>query len=115
MCSTAAHDPLGDETGKKGARDAPRFDGVFRFDVDVDASPELITFSKPPLEAALTVRETGAGLRLIGVHMKSKAPIGARSPDEVMRLAIENRQQAARPMRLAAPAGRPAPRRRASR
>ena len=51
---SAVHDPLGDETGKKGTRDAPRFDGVFRFDVDIDASPELITFSKPPLEAALT-------------------------------------------------------------
>ncbi|HCQ65338.1 MAG TPA: endonuclease [Rhodobacteraceae bacterium] len=89
----AVHDPLGEETGKKGARDAPRFDGVFRFDVDIDASPELITFSKPPLEAALTFLETGAWLRLVGVHVKSKAPIGARNPDEVMRLSIQNRQK----------------------
>ena len=89
----ARHDPRGDETGKKGARHAPRFDGVFRFDVDIDANPELITFSKPPLEAELTLRETGGRLRLIGVHMKSKAPIGARNPDEVMRLAIQNRQK----------------------
>jgi hypothetical protein len=89
----AEHDPLGEETGKKGARDAPRFDGVFRFDVDADASPELITFSKPPLEARLTVRETGRVLRLIGVHVKSKAPIGAESPDEVMRQAIDNRRK----------------------
>jgi len=89
----AEHDPRGDETGKKGARDAPRFDGVFRFDVDADASPERITFSKPPLEVALTVRETGRVLRLIGVHVKSKAPIGAENPDEVMRLSIQNRQK----------------------
>jgi len=89
----AEHDPKGDETGKKGARDAPRFDGVFRFDLDIDAHPELITFSKPPLEACLTVRETGRKLRLIGVHVKSKAPIGADSPDEIMRLAIENRRK----------------------
>lgn len=89
----AVHDPLGEETGKKGARDAPRFDGVFRYDVDIDASPELITFSKPPLEVALTWRETGAQLRLVGVHVKSKAPIGAKTQDEVMRLAIQNRRK----------------------
>ena len=90
---TARHDPKGDETGKKGARNAPRFDGVFRFDVNIDASPELISFSKPPLEALLTLNETGAQVRLIGVHMKSKAPIGAKTPDEVMRLAIQNRRK----------------------
>ncbi len=90
---SATHDPLGEETGKKGARDAPRFDGVFRFDLDTDASPELITFSKPPLEARLTFRASGAQLRLIGVHVKSKAPIGAKSADEVIRLAIQNRRK----------------------
>lgn len=89
----AEHDPLGDETGKKGSRSAPRFDGVFRFDVNVDGSPELITFSKPPLEVRLTLRQTGRELRLIGVHVKSKAPIGADGPDEEMRLAIQNRQK----------------------
>ena len=90
---SAVHDPQGEETGKKGARDAPRFDGVFRFDVNIDASPELISFSKPPLEATLTDLATGGRLRLIGVHAKSKAPIGAKTPDEVMRLAIQNRQK----------------------
>lgn len=89
----AAHDPKGEETGKKGGRDAPRFDGVFRFDLDTDARPELVTFSKPPLEARLTLRETGRVLRLIGVHVKSKAPIGAETPEEVTRLAIENRRK----------------------
>lgn len=89
----AVHDPRGHETGKKGATDAPRFDGVFRWDVDVDADPELISFSKPPLELELTVKETGRRLRMIGVHVKSKAPHGARGPAEVMRLAIQNRRK----------------------
>jgi len=88
----ARHDPRGDPTGKKGSRDAPRFDGVFRLDVDVDTAPELIRFSKPPLELAM---ETAAGFafRMIGVHAKSKAPHGATTPDEVMRVSIENRRK----------------------
>lgn len=90
---TAEHAPIGDETGKKGAVDAPRFDGVFRLDLDTDAEAERITWSKPPLEVALTVTETGRAVRLIGVHAKSKAPHGANGPDEVMRLAIENRRK----------------------
>ncbi len=86
---TAAHDPQ----GKEGAAHAPRFDGTFRHDLDSDATPDPVTFSKPPLEAVLTLRENGAALRLIGVHIKSKAPIGARDADQVMRLAIENRRK----------------------
>lgn len=89
----AVHDPQGAPTDEAGARNAPRFDGVFRFDVDADASPERIRFSKPPLEVKLTVKESGQVLRLIGVHVKSKAPIGAEGPDEITRLAIANRQK----------------------
>ncbi len=89
---TPRHDPLGEQTGKQGSRDAPRFDGVFRWDVDVDADPELIRFSKPPLELEV---QTAAGnrVRLIGVHAKSKAPHGAKTPDQMMRLAIDNRRK----------------------
>ncbi len=89
---TARHDPLGEETGKKGSRDAPRFDGVFRLDLDIDATEDLITFSKPPLELAV---ETvgGTELRLIGAHLKSKAPHGARSKKEIMRVSIANRRK----------------------
>ncbi|MCE8469933.1 endonuclease, partial [Rhodovulum sulfidophilum] len=88
----ARHDPQGAPTGRKGAPDAPRFDGVFRWDIDVDAAPDLIRFSKPPLELAV---ETAAGLRfrMIGVHAKSKAPHGARSPDEAIRISIQNRRK----------------------
>ncbi|MDO5756029.1 MAG: endonuclease/exonuclease/phosphatase family protein [Rhodobacterales bacterium] len=88
----AVHDPRGDPTGKTGSPDAPRFDGVFRIDLDIDAVEDLVRFSKPPLEARLTTRE-GAVLRLIGVHLKSKAPYGASTPADVMRIAITNRRK----------------------
>ncbi len=89
---TARHDPQGEPTGKKGERGAPRFDGAFRWDLDTDARPEIVSFSKPPLEAAVTTR-AGANLRLIGVHVKSKAPHGARGREEIIRLSIQNRRK----------------------
>lgn len=88
----ARHDPIGRETGKKGSKDAPRFDGVFRIDLDVDATEDSVRFSKPPLEVALTT-DKGNEIRLIGAHLKSKAPHGARGRDEVMRLSIANRRK----------------------
>ncbi|PSL22054.1 endonuclease/exonuclease/phosphatase family protein [Shimia abyssi] len=86
------HDPKGDETGKKGARSAPRFDGVFRIDLDIDATEDLVRFSKPPLELKVTTAR-GTKLRMIGAHLKSKAPHGARNRDQVMRLSIANRRK----------------------
>lgn len=86
------HDPRGDPTGKKGRRDPPRFDGVFRIDLNSDGQEDLVTWSKPPLELAVTTA-SGTDLRLIGVHAKSKAPHGAKTPDEAMRIAIENRRK----------------------
>ncbi|WP_022702978.1 endonuclease/exonuclease/phosphatase family protein [Pseudorhodobacter ferrugineus] len=86
----ASHSPLGEATGTQGV---PRFDGVFRHDLNVDARPERIRFSKPPLEVALHDRLTGQDVRLIGVHAKSKSPHGARNPAEVSRIAIENRRK----------------------
>ena len=78
----AEHDPLG----------SPRFDETYRIDLNIDASPEKVRWSKPPLELAL--RTAGGGrLRMIGVHAKSKAPHGARSRKEAMRIAIENRRK----------------------
>lgn len=81
----AAHDP-------QSALDAPRFDSRLAIDLDVDARPDAVVFSKPPLEARL-VLPSGTGLRLIGVHLKSKAPHGARNRDEVMRISIANRRK----------------------
>ncbi|SMY08522.1 endonuclease/exonuclease/phosphatase family protein [Flavimaricola marinus] len=81
---TAEHDPQEDAT-------APRFDQAFHFDLDTDATPETIRWSKPPLEVAL--QTGGASLRLIGVHAKSKAPHGARNNAHAIRLSIENRRK----------------------
>ena len=89
---TVRHDPKGAETGKKGSPDAPRFDGVFRIDLDHDGTDDLVVFSKPPLELAA---ETAAGtkLRLIGAHLKSKAPHNSLNRDQMLRSAIENRRK----------------------
>ncbi len=89
---TVRHDPRGEETGKKGSPDAPRFDSTFRIDLDIDATEDLVRFSKPPLELAATLPD-GRDLRMIGVHLKSKAPHAAKTPDEVMRYAITNRRK----------------------
>ncbi|AVO36498.1 endonuclease/exonuclease/phosphatase family protein [Pukyongiella litopenaei] len=89
---SACHDPRGDEVGRKGSRDAPRFDGTFRIDLDIDAQEDLVQFSKPPLELAVETAG-GFGFRLIGAHLKSKAPHGAESPQAVMRLSIANRRK----------------------
>ncbi len=88
----ARHDPKGAPTGRHGAGGAPRFDGAFRRDLDVDRAPEVVRFSKPPLEAEVRLK-SGCRLRLIGVHIKSKAPHGARGREAIMRLAIENRRK----------------------
>ena len=81
---SAVHDPQSDAA-------VPRFDGQFRMDVDVDAHPDPIVWSKPPLEIAMTT--PGGPLRLIGVHAKSKAPHGASNTAEATRIAIANRRK----------------------
>lgn len=89
---TVLHDPQGAPTGKRGSEDAPRFDGVFRVDLDRDGRPDLVTFARPPLEA-LVQTATGRMLRLIGVHVKSTAPHGARDAAGVARLLLGNRRK----------------------
>ncbi|MDX1780993.1 MAG: endonuclease/exonuclease/phosphatase family protein [Thalassovita sp.] len=89
---TAWHDPKGDPTGKKGSTEAPRFDGVFRIDLDIDATEDLVRFSKPPLELGLKTAG-GFDFRMIGAHLKSKAPHGAEGRDAIMREAITNRRK----------------------
>ncbi|MEX0365862.1 MAG: endonuclease/exonuclease/phosphatase family protein [Ruegeria sp.] len=86
------HDPKGQETGKKGSTQAPRFDGTFRIDLDIDATEDLVRFSKPPLELAMRT-QGGTDLRLIGAHLKSKAPHGAETRDEVIQISIANRRK----------------------
>lgn len=79
------HDPRSTEV-------APQFDTVLALDVDVDAAPEAIRFSKPPLEVGLETAK-GTALHLIGVHAKSKAPYGATTDAEATRISIANRRK----------------------
>ncbi|WP_126976970.1 endonuclease/exonuclease/phosphatase family protein [Frigidibacter oleivorans] len=81
------HDP---QEGAGGA--APRFDGSYRIDLDIDATLDTVRFAKPPLEAAVDPVDRAA-FRLIGVHVKSKAPHGADDPAHAARIAIQNRRR----------------------
>ncbi|MBE9637823.1 endonuclease/exonuclease/phosphatase family protein [Salipiger mangrovisoli] len=73
-------------------QDAPRFDRELRIDLDFDDTEDLVVFSKPPLEVELSTT-SGRVIRLIGAHLKSKAPHGARGHDQVMRASITNRRK----------------------
>jgi hypothetical protein len=86
---TARHDPKGGKAGEPGI---PRFDEEYRIDLNTDASPDPVRWSKPPLEVAFTPKGRDP-IRVIGVHAKSKAPHGARSEAEVMRISIDNRRK----------------------
>lgn len=82
---TPRHDPL-------ESADAPLFDTELRIDLDVDADPDPVRWSKPPLELAVETA-SGATFRMIGVHAKSKAPHGAKGEAAIMRTAIANRRK----------------------
>jgi len=84
---SARHDPVGTTHGA-----APRFDDVFKIDLDIDATQDRVTFSKPPLELAIETA-SGGSLRMIGAHLKSKAPHGATSDDAAKRISIANRRK----------------------
>ncbi len=76
----------------QSSEDAPRFDGVFGLDLDVDETVDAVQFSKPPLELVVETK-SGETLHLIGAHLKSKAPHGARTRDDVIRISIANRRK----------------------
>lgn len=84
---SARHDPRGTVESA-----VPRFDGSYRIDLDIDNRAEEVEFSKPPLELAIDT-VNGTSLRMIGAHLKSKAPHGARNRDEVMQVSIANRRK----------------------
>ena len=88
----ARHDPQGTPATVMNNPDAPRFDGTFRIDLDIDATEDEVRFSKPPLELAITTH-SGTHLRMIGAHLKSKAPHGAETHDQIMTHAIANRRK----------------------
>ena len=89
------HDPGGNHQGRDPPDEtlSPRFDGTFRYDLNTDIAPELIRFSKPPLELSVQVAGVPDPLRLIGVHAKSKAPHGVTGEAQLLRLGIENRRK----------------------
>ncbi len=82
----AEHAPIPGQNG------IPRFDGVYAIDLDIDATEDQVVFSKPPLEL-LVQATSGFEFRMIGAHLKSKAPHGATTPDQVMAVAIANRRK----------------------
>lgn len=92
---SAVHDPRGGGSGVLGEGPVPLFDRTVRIDLDGDGVARPVRFSKPPLELALEVRTPGASrmLRMIGVHIKSKAPTGAHGKAALLRLAVENRKK----------------------
>jgi hypothetical protein len=89
---TVRHSPQGEPAPSHGAPGAPRFDSQLRLDLNGDGSEDLVRFSKPPLELAVTTPK-GNKLSLIGVHAKSKAPHGATNEKEATRISIENRRK----------------------
>lgn len=84
------HDPLGDINTPDSI--SPRFDQTYLLDIDTDQEPEQHVFSKPPLELKIETN-LGSKLRLIGVHIKSKAPFGAKNKNDEIRISIENRRK----------------------
>lgn len=89
---SAEHDPIGLPDAPVQGVSSPRFDTSYRIDLDLDGSPDTVRFSKPPLEVAAT-SAAGTRFRMIGVHVKSKAPHGAESEAQRKRIAIENRRK----------------------
>ena len=84
------HDPKGEVVQSDGA--VPRFDSNFRIDLNIDGTLDTVDFSKPPLEIAAR-SAAGKAFRMIGVHLKSKAPHGAMNEEQARRIAIENRRK----------------------
>ncbi len=82
---TVEHDP-------QSSPDAPRFDQEFSIDLDIDGQEDTVIFSKPPLELAAK-SASGRAFRIIGAHLKSKAPHGARSDEEARTISIANRRK----------------------
>ncbi|WP_340241429.1 endonuclease/exonuclease/phosphatase family protein [Sulfitobacter pontiacus] len=85
---SASHAP----GGSVGQGDAPRFDGTLDIDLDIDAREDHVVFSKPPLELDIVTRE-GVAFHMIGAHLKSKAPHGAKTPQDALRIGIANRRK----------------------
>lgn len=87
------HDPRGSRSKGQASQRAPRFDSKFLYDLGVEGHDTVHSFSKPPLEVALTHKASGKSLHLIGVHNKSKALHERLDEDVMVKLAIGNRNK----------------------
>lgn len=90
---SVTHDPLGEFSDGSRTENAARFDGKFRYDVDVDGKGEVFEFSKPPIELSVQIFASKKQLRLIGVHTKSKSTHGAKSDKDELRMLVDNRRK----------------------
>ncbi|MCI4660493.1 MAG: endonuclease/exonuclease/phosphatase family protein [Neomegalonema sp.] len=81
----AVHEPMAN----------PAFDTAYPLALHDEGLPEIAVFSKPPLEARITDRLSGAVFRLIGVHLKSKNPRGGNTLEETLQNAVSNRRKQA--------------------
>jgi hypothetical protein len=88
-----SHDPEGVMSDGSTPVVAPRFDGKFRYDVDVDGKAEVFEFSKPPIELTIKHLTSNQSIRMIGVHTKSKSTHGANGPKEELAMMVENRRK----------------------
>ena len=100
---TLRHDPIGPAApllplpGAPPAPDvAPRFDGTNHIDLSAVGVPggrtEILRFNKPPFEIAAATR-AGRAFRMIGVHLKSKAPHGAKGDEAARRISVAARAE----------------------
>ncbi len=72
--------------------DAPAFDDEFEIDLPGAKSDEY-RFSKPPLEAQIVDLDQQFAFRLIGAHIKTKAPHGANNDREAQKISFSNRRK----------------------
>ncbi|MGE4612584.1 MAG: endonuclease/exonuclease/phosphatase family protein [Paracoccaceae bacterium] len=87
------HDPQGAISDGSSDAVAPRFDGKFRYDVEVDGQAGIFEFSKPPVELSVEYLAKKRNLRIIGVHTKSKSTYGAKDAADELRMVVENRRK----------------------
>ncbi len=72
--------------------DAPAFDHKFTLNLP-GATHNSYEFSKPPLETQIIHQPSNFAFRLIGAHLKSKAPHGASNDQEAQQISFENRRK----------------------
>ncbi len=70
----------------------PAFHKEISLQIEEDR-PKRYKFSKPPLELKVTDRASNRSLNVIGAHLKTKAPHGARSDEEARKFGLKNRRK----------------------